>query len=188
MEEIWKDIQGYEGLYQVSNLGRVKSLKRLSNDRGGYRTIEEKIKNTRSCRKDYQIINLSKNGTFKTYRLHRLVAETFIPNHNNYPQVNHIDGNKQNNCVSNLEWCNNSYNQKHAYFNKLNKRRYAEFNPNSKKVNQYDLDGNFIKTWNSIIEASTKLNIKHSGICSCCIGIYKTSGGYKWKYTDKDTK
>lgn len=63
MQEIWKDIQGYEGLYQVSNLGRVKSLKRLSNDRGGYRAIEEKIKNVRLCRKGYQIINLSKNGT-----------------------------------------------------------------------------------------------------------------------------
>lgn len=184
MEEIWKDIAGYEGLYQVSNLGRVKSLERLANDRGSYRKIEEKIKNMRLGERGYLIINLSKNNQLKTYRVHRLVAETFIDNPQKYSQVNHKDGNKQNNCISNLEWCNNSYNQKHAYFNNLNKRRYGSSNPNSKKVNQYDLEGKFIKIWSSIVEASKKLNIKHSGICSCCDGTYKTSGGYIWRYAD----
>lgn len=99
MKEVWKDIKGYEGLYQVSNLGNVKSLK----------FNKEKIL-IPLFDKNYLFIQLWKNGKYKRYKVHRLVAEAFIPNTNEYSCVNHKDENKQNNCVDNLEWCTNQYN------------------------------------------------------------------------------
>lgn len=106
MNEVWKDIKGYEGLYQVSNLGRVKSVKRNL-------TLKPCNRNR------YLIVLLSKNGIKKAINVHRLVAQAFIPNPDDKRTVNHIDGNKQNNCVDNLEWCSQSENVKHAYDNKL---------------------------------------------------------------------
>ena len=107
MKEIWKPIIGYENLYQVSNLGKIKSLKRNI------------ILKPSHNRKGYLQIILYKNKNKKVGRIHRLVAEAFIPNENNFTDVNHIDGNKHNNKVENLEWCNRSYNLKHAYENGL---------------------------------------------------------------------
>lgn len=109
MEEIWKDIPNYEGLYQVSNLGRIRNAK------------TKKIKNQRNTYKKYLQVDLF-NKNQKTYRVHRLVAETFIPNPNNLPQVNHKDGNKQNNRVDNLEWITNYDNIQHAVKNGFFKR------------------------------------------------------------------
>lgn len=112
MEEKWKDIEGYEGLYQVSNLGRVKRILFVNN------IITKPTNKILSCNKidnlGYPQVALCKNGHRKYLRIHRIVAKSFIPNPNNYPCVNHIDGNKRNNCISNLEWCNHSYNTIHA--------------------------------------------------------------------------
>ena len=99
----------------------------------------------------------------------------FVPNPENKPQVNHIDGNKINNCVENLEWCNQSYNTKHAYKNNLIKHYKIE-------INQYDLKGNYIKTWESAKEIEKKLKIKNSQICRCCKNENLTAGGYHWQY------
>ena len=112
-----------------------------------------------------------KKGT--NFRLHRLIAQTFMGNPDNFPEVNHEDGNKQNNCVDNLKWCTTSYNQLHLCYVLKSK---------VKPVNQYDLDGNLIKKWESIRYASRHLNISHNGIIASCKGIQKTSGGYIWRY------
>jgi hypothetical protein len=109
MEE-WRDIKGYEGLYQVSNLGRVKSLSRtIERSKYGSIFVSEKILSTNST-KGYLYVSLCKCGKQKRVRVHRLVAEAFIPNQDNLPEVNHKDENKENNAVSNLEWCTNKYN------------------------------------------------------------------------------
>lgn len=171
MKEIWKDIKGYEGLYQVSNLGKVKSLKKNI-------ILKPYIE-----KKGYLRIDLNKNGKSKHYLIHRLVAEAFIPNPLNKLQINHIDCNKQNNCINNLEWSTNLENAIHAYNNNL-----RPFKP-LRKINQYDLDGNFIKTWNSIIEASSQFknvsNHPQCNISGVLRGLRKTAFGYIWKYADK---
>ena len=113
--EVWKPIVNYEGLYEVSNLGNVRGVDRL--DPIG-RISRGKIFSTKAT-KNYITVRLSKCGNIKTFRIHRLVAEAFIPNPDGKPCVNHIDGNKQNNHVSNLEWCSYSENMKHAYKNGL---------------------------------------------------------------------
>ncbi|MBE6156988.1 MAG: hypothetical protein E7161_04530 [Firmicutes bacterium] len=179
--EIWKSIEGYEN-YEISNLGNVKSL---------YNNI---IRKPRIGKNGYYYITLWKNGKCKSKKNHRLVAEAFIPNPDNLPQVNHKDGNKLNNCVDNLEWCTASYNVRHAIknglFNTNNLFKCGkenpmhnikiEDNPHAKCVLQYDLRGNFIKKWNSVKMPATELKINH--IDACCRGERKTAGGYIWKY------
>ena len=179
MEEEWRDIKGYEGLYQVSNLGRVKSLDRY-------------VINKSNKQQYYngKILTLSKNNSQKTIPVHILVAKTFIPNPESKPEVNHIDGNKTNNCVSNLEWVTRSENELHAYKNGLAKSslkqkeavaKYARENY-SKEVLQYDLNGNFIKEWNSMHDVWRELGIRPSYICRCCKGLRNHTYGYIWKY------
>lgn len=127
-KEIWKDIQDYEGRYQVSNLGRVKSIERL--DSIG-RHVSEKILKPTLEEWGYYCVILYKESKKRYYQIHRLVAQAFIPNHQNKPQVNHIDGNKINNHVENLEWVTGSENVQHAYNNNLHKIPFGEKNPNA---------------------------------------------------------
>lgn len=114
MKEIWKDIKGYEGLYQVSNLGNVKSLAKIIHMKKYDKKTEDKILKLDLNKRGYLYIALCKNAKYKKFRVNRLVAETFIPNPKNLPQVNHIDRNVLNNNVNNLEWCTNIENMKHA--------------------------------------------------------------------------
>ena len=168
MEEIWRDIDGYNSLYEISNLGNIKSKKRKINNRyyGG------KILVPIQRNKKYFVVNLYKNNKSKSYLVHRLVAQTFLENPNNLPQVNHKDENKDNNCVNNLEWCSSKYNINYGTRNKKI----------SKRVNQYDINGNFIKNWESISSIYKNLKISRSNILNCCKGIYKQAGGYVWKF------
>lgn len=128
-------------------------------------------------RKDgYVIISLSKGGKkYKCY-LHRLVAETFIPNPNNLPQVNHIDEDKTNNCVSNLEWITPKDN---CNYGTRNERQGLG---HSKPIEQYDLEGKFIKEWDSAAQIERDLGFNHSNISKCCLGRYNVAYNYKWKF------
>ena len=124
-----KPIKGFEGLYEISDKGEIITLERILPTPTAKYTLKERKSFGYKDKKGYLNFDFRRKGG-KTVKVHRLVAETFIPNPNNWPQINHKDGNKQNNCVKNLEWCDNSYNQLHAFKNKLQK---GEFNhPNSK--------------------------------------------------------
>jgi hypothetical protein len=117
MEEEWKDIKGYEGLYKVSSIGRVKSINRITKCKNGHlRPFKETMLSMHPNNHGYMSVILCKNNKAKTTMVHRLVAETFIPNHGNKSEVNHLDGNKSNNCVSNLEWCTKEENMNHSRF------------------------------------------------------------------------
>lgn len=185
--EIWKSIPNYEE-YEVSNLGRVK---RLSYDKnvcnGGKQRCDERILKPQKRKRGYQAVVLSKSGEAKSFLVHRLVAEVFIPNPNNYPQVNHKDENPSNNKVTNLEWCTQRYN---SNYGTLKYRISAKLKNGvlSKPVEQYCKDGRFLMEYPSAIEASRTLGLSVSGIVSCCNKDKKYShcGGYQWKYKDDD--
>ena len=169
--EVWKDVVGYEGLYQVSSFGKVKRLK----------NGKERILKPQPNGFGYLFVNLYKNKINKHFKVHRLVAKTFIPNPDNLPQVNHIDEDKTNNHVDNLEWCDAKYNINFGTRNK----RFAE--SKSKKVDQYSLDDKFLKTWPSAKQAQKELGIFHSNICRCCRGNRKSAGNFIWKYHQDQT-
>lgn len=176
MEEIWKDIKGYEGLYQVSNFGNVKRLegKIYSYITNKYETRKEHMIKTRVNNRGYKITTLSKNSKVKSFAIHRLIAQAFLPNPNNFECVNHLDGNKLNNKIDNLEWCTTQQNIQHAYKNNLM--------TNNKKIDQYSLDNKFIKIFNSANEASRETGIAQPNITMCALGKKKTAGGYIWKH------
>lgn len=183
MEEIWKDIKGYEGLYQVSNLGNVKSINHYN--KFGEKTILYKgkvLKQQIIKTNGYLSVNLSKNGKTKKFLVHRLVAEAFITNSNNYLVINHIDENKLNNSLDNLEWCTYLYNNNYGeHSEKISTTRSKNKN---KKVYQYDLKGNLIKIFNNSMEAKKIMGYKNNSITRCCRKLQKTTGGFIWKYKD----
>lgn len=201
MEEIWKDIEGYEGLYQVSNMGRVRSRVCGGKRKAGQESKSKLSKNWKilSCSNAnwYMSTTLTKDLTSKSARVHRLVAEAFIPNPLNLPQVNHIDGDKHNNRVDNLEWCTSSHNVRHSikmhphqldpmiHYNKvLRPKRIAQISKNT---------GEVIAVYNTAAEAGDK-----TGVCTRNIlqvasrtpfndkgHTRKTAGGYIWRFENE---
>lgn len=176
MNEIWRDIAGYEGRYQVSNKGNVKSL----HYRGHY---GEKIMKPVKHHSGYLIIQLGRKPR-KIHLVHQLVAKAFIPPVEGKKLVNHIDGNKQNNCVENLEWVTTQENIAHAIKTGLRNphntpKKYGKYNQCSKPVLQYDLNGKFIKMWDCQSDVSRAFN---SGSFTYCIDKpNKTFKGYMWR-------
>lgn len=179
MEEIWKDIPGYEGYYQVSNLGRIKSLPRCKpTDK---RKTHNNIRKPRLAKNGYLRVNLSKGNSVKWFGVHRLVALTFIPNPDNLPVINHKDENKQNNRVENLEWCTHQYNCEYGTARERQRKTRAA-NPNdkvvrklvgeknSKAILQYSLSGEMIARYKSLSEASAATGVHISTIIRQCKG------------------
>lgn len=170
MREIWKEIPDYDGRYFVSNLGNVKSIYFK-------KRYKEILLQQYSLDKKYMCVSLTKNWKSKHKKVHRLVAEAFIPNIENKSQVNHKDGNKTNNNVDNLEWCSCSDNLKHAYKTGLrpSHRKIVMLNKNN---------GSKIMTFNNSNEACQYIGVNNGNgsICNVCNGKLKTAYGYKWSY------
>ena len=178
--EIWKPIKEFEGIYEVSNTGKIRSLTRKVKMGRGYRIFEATILKPQIDKDGYFKVNLSKNGKKKRFFVHRLVAEAFIENPNNFPVVNHKDGNKQNNHVDNLEWTTISENTKHAF--RINLRK-PHCGGTSKKVAKVDPSSNkIIEIYGSIKDAARKNNISDSCISDCAKGRLKTSRKFKWVF------
>ena len=183
MEEIWKDIKGYEGLYQVSNLGRVKSLPRLMFNGKGYFMSKEKILKLGTAN-GYKRVTLCKNNEQEPFLVHRLVAEAFIPNPNNLPQVNHkIDDfeHRSDNRVENLEWCTAEYNSNYGTHNekiskatkgKKRESMKGDKNPSARKVKCVTTG----EVFNTMKEACEKYKVNTSHMCDCCKGKRKSAG------------
>lgn len=170
MIEVFLDIKGYEGLYQVSNYGRVRSLVDCNAQ------TRELILKARMNRCGYLAITLHKNAKMKTYSIHRLVAEAFIPNPDGLPCVNHIDEDKTNNRADNLEWCTAKYNCNYGTRNKRGTQK------RSKRIYQYTKDGAFIQSYNSLKEAQKQTGTKGGAISRASHNIRKSAGGYIWSF------
>lgn len=169
MKEIWKDVRGFEGLYKISSAGRVWSVPRKD---GLGRNVGGKLLKARTNNRGYWVVRLYQNGIERGFYLHRLVAIAFIDNPKGLKEINHMDENKRNNKVSNLEWCTRQYNN--TYGSMTIKKQ--------KKVKQYSLNRRFIAEHESISKAhkTTGASVTHIG--AVCRGERKSCGGYKWEY------
>ena len=175
--ELWKDIKGFEGLYQVSTWARVRSMDKLVVYNNGVKHFHKgKILNTHVTN-GYLRVTLTNNCSQTKFFVHRLVAEAFIPNPDNLPCVNHKDEDKTNNYPCNLEYCTAKYN---TNYGTAIKRRAEK---RSKKVYQYDMQGNLIKEWSSASEAGRN-GFTLSSISQCCNYQLKTHKGFIWSYTE----
>lgn len=164
-QEIWKEIDGYEGLYQVSNLGNVKSLKN-----GRWGTGKERILMAGKHKLGYLFVILFKEGKMKNYKVHRLVAEAFIPNPQKLPEVNHKDEDKSNNRVENLEWCDRKYN--------------CNYGTRTERTSKRVICEETGIVYPSLSEVYRQLGFDNSYIGACCKGRYKQAYGYTWRYVE----
>lgn len=190
-EEIWKPIEGYEGYYEVSNLGKVRSVDRYITynicKKIAIRHQKEVVLQDKPSKLGYPIIHLSKDGKTKPFYVHRLVANAFVDNPNGFTYINHKDENKANNNAYNLEWCTQQYNSTYgtAIERKCLKTRNKNGNPMA--VNCYDKSLNLLCTYPSMNEAKRRLGIHTYIISSICSGKRKTpdSQGHYWKYANE---
>lgn len=197
MEEIWKDIKGYEGLYEVSNLGNVRRYYKY--DKHTYNPhFKVLLIKPNNC--GYLNVKLYKNGSYKHFQVHRLVAEAFLPNPDNLPQVNHKDENKVNNSVSNLEWCTAKYNCNYGTHNersrignvgkivsqetryKISLSKQGSIAHNRTKIKQINNIGETLNIFDSIKDASLFIGCSPASICDVLKGRSKTCKGYRWEY------
>lgn len=177
-QEIWKPIKNYEGIYEISNLGNVKSL-------NYNRTKKEKILKPRKDKKGYLYVMLYKNKYGKNFSIHRLVAQAFIPNPENKPEVDHINTIKDDNRIDNLKWATHIENNNNKLTIQRLRQNHADFSgsnhPASKKVYCIELD----KSWDCINDCARDLKLHHQSISKVCKGKRKTCGGYHFEYLKK---
>ena len=188
MEEIWKDIKGFEGRYMVSNLGRVKAMRKVyyCGNHHSQMIEEEHIMSPTTIKGGYKRLVLSSgDGKRSSHLVHRLVATAFVPNPYNFPEINHKDECNTNNCADNLEWCTSWYNN--HYGTRIEKCRKTLFcGGKSKPIEQYDLDGNLIGRFASGTDAARRLGFTQSSINNCCRGVYKQYKNFVWKYAQNN--
>jgi|LakMenE18May11ns_1017448.scaffolds.fasta_scaffold9683875_2 hypothetical protein len=184
MEEIWKSVIGYEGFYEVSNQGRVRSVDRfVMQVINGVQTkclYKGRILKFTNDNSGYPMVTLSALGKIKTFRIHRLVADVFIENPESKKTVNHINAIKTDNRIENLEWATQLENNVHANYNGLINRKKRKGLPQKYPVSQYDIYGNFIQNWESASFAAKTLGFDQTSISKCVLGKYKTSYGFVW--------
>lgn len=182
--EKWLTIAGYEGLYEVSNMGRVKSLARDIANKGlfGSRSTchnKELFLKGRPSSQGYLSVVLFKNAKTKQVRIHRLVAQLFLENPLNKPEVNHKDGDKNNCSLANLEWCTPAENSQHAFDTGLSKKFFGADNKSAKAVSMFTLEGKFIKTFSTRKEASEYAGV---AVDTALRFSHRTAGGFRFKY------
>lgn len=193
MEEIWKDIAGYEGYYQVSNLGRVKSLNRkIISGKGNRFTVGEMILKQTSDGRGYLNVGLTNQHGRKGFRVHKLVALAFVPNPNNYKEINHKDEDKTNNRADNIEWCSRLYNCNYGSRNeRISKSRIGRTGLQSNcpcvPIVQYDKQMNYIAEYDCIADAERATGVDATNIWEASTGNRgrKTAGGFIWKQKQK---
>lgn len=184
-EEIWKDVVGFEGKYQVSNIGRVKRLPGFDYDIRGYkRKSRHRVMKDFSI-KGYRAIKLRKGKFYYNRYVHRLVCESFMPNNENKTQVNHKDFNRENNCIENLEWVTEIENMQHYIksdkFIPPNKLGRCDNLPQKQPVSQFTTDGHIVAHFQSEMEAHRATGINQNSINCCARGKYRHAGGFIWK-------
>lgn len=185
--EKFKPIKGYELIYEISNIGRVKALsKTVSTGFGRFQYYPEKIMKSNVAGNGYMMVRLTNRSISKSFTLHRLVAIHFIENHDSLPIINHKDGNKINNNVGNLEWCDYSYNLTHAYSTGIKtgawRGKFSTNHPKTKQIVQLDISGNTIKEWPSANEVASHYGFIANSLRGVCDHPYKTYKGFRWKY------
>lgn len=168
-KEIWKPVVGYEGLYEVSNFGRVKALNYA-------RRGKEEILKPILLKNGYYMVNLSKNNKKKQCYVHRLAAQAFINNPDNMPCINHRDEDRTNNRVDNLEWCSYGYNINYGKRNEKHSEKMCM------PVCKYTLDGEFVEEYKSAKDAGIKNGLWQGNISKVCNGIINKTGGFVWRY------
>lgn len=182
MEEIWKDIIGYEGIYQVSSNGKVRSVDReVFEPCGKIRQHKSRLLKPTVEKVGYELVTLSKSGEIKTFRVHRLVAQAFLENLENKKEVNHKNANKSDNRIENLEWCTSLENNAHAVKNKLRKPPKNPKRLDPIKIAQFTLDGIYVRDWPSVGSVRKELGFSDTSILKCLRGQYKSSNGFIWK-------